>query len=621
MGPRLEGARIDQVYGLPRNDLALVLGYSGAPRLWFCTEPDEPHLYERNGPHPTPSRPPAFAMAARKLLSGRRIAGIEEVGEDRVVTLHCGGGSAGSLVFEIIPRRSTAMLVDSNGVVRAVWHRRRSRIRAGEIYAPPDTPPRRDPHELGDEDWRTIEASGDARAISRSLARSLRGMSLLIAKEAAHRYSEGMSLRKAVLHELERAEEEPTAACIYAPLPLDELSELPPRSQFLLAPYELAHVRHLVAVPFSDCMEAAGVFYPLRARLRILQRVRTELGSALEVAAARTTRTLEAVSEDRASLRDPDRYRRWADLLLAHPDVDPEEGPRKSGSGNLAAARVVVPDDYGDGEPIEIPVDPSKSIIENAQTYYRRAKRATRSVGRTRQRQRTLEARSGRISRLHMEIAEVSDLRSAQRMAKRAAAEGAEVKPDRWQEPEALFPSAGHDGLAVVPDEAHVASAGGREQPQDTVPATKGKVAPGISSYTSSDDYEILVGRNAGANDRLTHRMAAPHDWWLHAEGPGSHVVVRNARREEEPPAATLSEAASLAAYFSFARGATKVNVHFTQVRHLRKPKGASPGRVILKLRRTVLAEPLSPKKIFGASGQDPETKTEPPTRSGPGAR
>ena len=621
MGPRFEGARIDQVYGLPRNDLALVLGYSGAPRLWFCTEPDEPHLYERSGSHPTPSRPPAFAMAARKLLSGRRIAGLEEVGDDRVVTLRCSGSSAGSLVFEIIPRRATAMLVDSDGVVRAAWHRRRSRIRVGELYVPPTTPQRKDPQELSDEDWQKLEASGDTRAISRSLARSLCGMSLLVAREAAHHYSEGMPLRKAVLHELERAQEEPTAARIYAPASLEELSELPPRGQFLLAPYELRHAHHLTTVPFSGCMEAAAVFYPLRARLRILQRVRTELGSALDVAAARTTRTLEAVSKDRASLREPDRYRRWADLLLAHPDAEMEGDPGPRGGSRKDGAYVVVPDDYGDGEPLEIPVDRKKSLIENAQTYYRRARRATRSTERTQQRRRALEARAARIAELGQEATEVADMGSAQRLARRAAAEGAELRADRWQEPEAAFPAGGQDGLVVVADETDDAAAGNEHRTQNAAPGASRKVASGVSTYVSSDGYEILVGRNAGANDRLTHRIAAPHDWWLHAEGPGSHVVVRNPHRQQDLPPATLSEAASLAAYFSFARGATKVNVHLTQVRHLRKPRGAAPGRVILKSTRTVLAEPLSPNKMFGDSDQDEGTKSEPPNRSGPRAR
>jgi predicted ribosome quality control (RQC) complex YloA/Tae2 family protein len=523
-------------------------------------------------------------MAARKLLRGRRIVAIEEVGDDRVVALRCSGSSAGSIVFEVIPRRATAMLVDSDGLIRAVWHRRRSRVGAGESYEPPTTPAREDPRRLGRDEWRRLESAGDVRAISRSLARSLRGVSLLVAKEAAYRHAAGEPLSAAVISEVERATEEATAARIYAPAPLDELAELPSRSRFLLAPYELGHTADLVATPFSSCRQAAAVFYPLRARLRILQRVRGELTSA----------------RDRANLREPERYRRWADLLLAHPEVAPEAD----------SSCVVVPDDYGDGEPLEIAIDRAKSLVENAQSYYRRAQRAERSVLRTQQRRQSLEARESRLAEIRRMAATVADMSSAQRLARLASAEGAEVRADRWQEPEASFPHSGPTPLITVADKP--------DEPE--APAPKRKPAAGISTYVSSDGHEILVGRNASANDRLTHRIAAPHDWWLHAEGPGSHVVVRNPTRRQEPPLATLREAASLAAYFSTARGATKVNVRFTQVRHLRRPKGSAPGRVILRVARTVLAEPLSPKKLFEESVPQ-GTNNEPPTRSGPGAR
>ena len=88
---KLRGARIDQVYALPKNDVVLVCGRRSEPRLWFSTDPDQPHLYERPGPHPTPKRPPGFAMAARRLLRGRRIAAIDAVPGERIVELRTAG--------------------------------------------------------------------------------------------------------------------------------------------------------------------------------------------------------------------------------------------------------------------------------------------------------------------------------------------------------------------------------------------------------------------------------------------------------------------------------------------------------------------------------------------------
>ena len=126
----------------------------------------------------------------------------------------------------------------------------------------------------------------------------------------------------------------------------------------------------------------------------------------------------------------------------------------------------------------------------------------------------------------------------------------------------------------------------------------------GVDAFVSSDGFDILVGRSARGNEKVTHRLASPHDFWLHAEGPGSHVVIRNPTRAEEPTEDALRQAASLAAYFSRSRGATKVNVRWTQVRHVKKPRGAPTGQVVLRHSSTFLAEPLPPGRLFAA---DPE--------------
>ena len=125
------------------------------------------------------------------------------------------------------------------------------------------------------------------------------------------------------------------------------------------------------------------------------------------------------------------------------------------------------------------------------------------------------------------------------------------------------------------------------------------KPAPGVDRFESTDGFEILVGRNAKANERVTHKLAAPHDFWLHAEGPGSHVIIRNPGRSERPSDTALREAASLAAYFSFARGATKVNVRWTQARRVKKPRGGPTGQVTLQRAHTYLAEPVAPEELF----------------------
>lgn len=97
--------------------------------------------------------------------------------------------------------------------------------------------------------------------------------------------------------------------------------------------------------------------------------------------------------------------------------------------------------------------------------------------------------------------------------------------------------------------------------------------------------HEILVGKGATDNDRLTFGLAEPRDFWLHVAGvPGSHVIVRNPDGLPELPREVLEAAAQLAAFHSKAQAARgKVEVHVCRAADVSKPRGFAPGEVRLK--------------------------------------
>jgi len=99
------------------------------------------------------------------------------------------------------------------------------------------------------------------------------------------------------------------------------------------------------------------------------------------------------------------------------------------------------------------------------------------------------------------------------------------------------------------------------------------------------DGFEVLVGKSARDNDRLSVRVARPNDWWLHAAGyAGSHVIVRRPEDGSDAPRAVLEAAAALAAWHSKARDARgKVVVHLCRAADVRKPRGAPPGQVEIR--------------------------------------
>jgi hypothetical protein len=98
--------------------------------------------------------------------------------------------------------------------------------------------------------------------------------------------------------------------------------------------------------------------------------------------------------------------------------------------------------------------------------------------------------------------------------------------------------------------------------------------------YISCDNIEIRVGKRAEDNDELSTNplYRDGSDWWLHAVGcPGSHVVIRH----DNPPEATILDAAALAARQSKCNGST-IQVSLTRCRDVKKPPMTKAGLVVL---------------------------------------
>ncbi len=118
----------------------------------------------------------------------------------------------------------------------------------------------------------------------------------------------------------------------------------------------------------------------------------------------------------------------------------------------------------------------------------------------------------------------------------------------------------------------------------------------------SALDWEILVGRGDEDNDHLTFEVGEPRDLWLHVAGgtPGSHVIVRNPEGREVPRE-VVERAAALAAWYSKARGAPRVEVHYCRVADVSKPRGAPAGLVQLSRWKSVKVKPEPGKGEDGA--------------------
>ena len=261
----------------------------------------------------------------------------------------------------------------------------------------------------------------------------------------------------------------------------------------------------------------------------------------------RLRRARRAIDKVRAEVEDAenaDRYRHTGQLLLTRQ----REVRRGQSSVTLT--------DYDGSTPVVVELDPSISVRENAESYFRRARKAGRRGERAPARLGELEEKAAGLQDAARGLADTSD-----------------------------------DELTAL--EKRFLRTRSRSAPDRKAPKERVR----FRTYTVSGGWEVLVGKSNRDNDLLTHRMAKPGDLWFHArQVPGSHVVLRMSGQKAEPDRRAILEAAAIAAFHSKAGKSSKVSVCYTEKRHVRKARGGKPGEAVVAREKVVMVRPKLPE-------------------------
>jgi len=180
--------------------------------------------------------------------------------------------------------------------------------------------------------------------------------------------------------------------------------------------------------------------------------------------------------------------------------------------------------------PAPLALDPSRTVRENMAALFHQAERGERG---------------GRILEQRIE---------ALRREREAEAAGAALALRRAS-------------AAGMPSEK------GRAGGQNTPPR-------GVQAFRSAGGFLLLRGRDAAGNAALL-RLAAPHDFWLHAGGAaGAHVILRRDHAAHAVPEADLLQAGRLALEKSERQGEATADVIVALARSVRPVKGGRQGAV-----------------------------------------
>jgi predicted ribosome quality control (RQC) complex YloA/Tae2 family protein len=496
---------------------------------------------------PNAPTPPPFLQSLRKHIEGGIVRSMHMLGFDRIVQAEVQTREGVyQLMIELMGKHSNIILVEPTGLIRsaAKWVSPRQSearpIRAGEPYRLPPTRVEGllNPLAMRDDDWRAlITQMGEAR----DWQAHIEGLSRFTADEleAAYRL-QGVEGVIAWARRLREGAWEPVL--IRDPQTHRALGAYPfPSLRF---PDSWQHARTSVNLAWEQA-------FGERIQHARMDALRQSLLPNLRRAMQARERAIADLQHALHESQDADRWQLYGELILAF------------GHGLPAGATTLHAPDYTqpDAPEIAIPIDPSKSLAENAERYFHKARRARESRVELHARVERLREEAEQLRYALFQAEQADDMDALQRLHAQAKAHG-------WlREATTLSPA---KRAEKDPFEGHK-----------------------IRMHFSPDGYQVLVGENAAANDFLLTRIAKPNDWWLHVRtGTGAHVIIRTENQPQRVPRATLEFAARLAAQHSGDKHARVVEVDYTLRKYVRKPKGAPAGFALYTHEKTLRVEP-----------------------------
>lgn len=548
LSERLEGGRIDKVQQPERDMLLLSLRAKGENlRLVIAAGTGNARAGITRGSFENPAEPPMFCMLMRKHLVGARILSVTQPEYERMLIFtldthdELGVQSEKKLAVELIGRSANAVLIGADGRIIDCMRRMDfagdalRRMLPGMIYRLPPKQEKPVFFALDPAQRRALIASADKTVpVDKWLMDSFSALSPLICRELAYRCNNDyVNLPDAcdALCEVVAAGELAPWLISIDGKPKDfsfmAISQYGPAAQ--LERYD----------SFSEMLDA---FYTRRDRAEQQRRRSHDLTKTVRTLRDRQQRKLAAQHEELRRTEGREDIRHQAELVTAN------IYRLRRGDRSLDC------EDYYDPAcpVVHIELDPLKTPQQNAAALYKEYNK--------------LKAAEQHLTVLTREGERQLDYLNSVLDELERAETDRDLSDIRRELTETGYIRARKGGKAE------------RVKPQSPM------------KFVSDDGLEILAGRSNAQNDELTLKLARRTDYWLHTQRVhGSHVIIRC--EGEEPPPRTLEQAAGIAAYYSQARGAGKVQVDYTMVRNVRKPSGALPGKVIYTDHKTLLAE------------------------------
>ena len=558
----LGGAVIDKIYQPAKEEILLHLRGREKHKLMISSAANGARIHLTEQAVENPKVPPAFCMVLRKHLLGARVERIYTPAFERVIFIEFEGKNdffepeKKILLLEIMGRTSNIILINKDHkIINSIKHvdftmTRHREILPGLQYEMPPLQDKLPFLSASDGDSERLFAKSEVTLFD-AVMDAYAGISPVVAREIC--FSALHSTDKRV-SELSTPQKQKLLACVLqVRSQVDALQFrgciVKRREDGKTVDFSFLPVTQYGAAAevtkFDDPSALLEEYYTKAAGAHRMKQKSADLSQFLTRSAARLSRTMAVRQKELKDSEGAEKYRIYGELIQAN------LYQMKKGERVLKAQNY-----YEEDLPlISIPLQPDKSPVQNAQSYfkkYAKAKNGQRIItGLLEQDEKELEYLNSVFCTL-CDAENEDDLEQIR----------AELVEGRYLKPRSLK----------------------NKKPSLSRPR----------EFVTDDGYTVYVGRSNLQNDHLTVRLSRKNDIWLHTKGVhGSHaLLVTGGKTLDELPDTAILQAASLAAYYSKGKESSKVEVDYCPVQNVKKPAGAKPGMVIYDNYYTLLVSP-----------------------------
>lgn len=551
---KLIGGRINKIAQPEKDELILTVKSGGENlRLLLSADASLPLCYFTQENKKSPMTAPNFCMLLRKHISGGRITNVSQPGLERIICFEIehldemGDLCQKKLLIELMGKHSNIIFTDEkNKIIDSIKHISGAvssvrEVLPGRDYFIPSQADKKQPLEVSGGEFGEL-LTGKSMPLFKAIYSNLTGFSPVISHEIAFlaKVDGDKPSNSLTPEEISRVTDVFGQVC----------QKLAEENFAPTVYYENGVPKEYAAFSLESFLGCESKTYDTMSELlfayynekNIVTRVRQRSVDLRKIVTTALERNVKKYDLQAKQLKDTEKreqYRIYGELLQAY-GYQIEPGLKK-----------VEVDNYYDGTKVTIPLDETKSALENANKYFEKYGKL----------KRTYEALSTLIQETKDEIEHLDSVLNAIEIAR--------SEEDLLQIKEELVQS------------GHI---------KRKMNGKKEKITSKPFHYVSGDGFDIYVGKNNLQNDELTFKFADGGDWWFHAKKiPGSHVVLKSGGKEV--PDRTFEEAASLAAYYSKAGKQDKVEIDYVEKKHVKKPAGGKPGFVVYYTNYSMVAD------------------------------